>query len=71
MRGREVTPSDGAPLTEAAAAMWIGGAGNVSVITLNGQTVTLTSIPAGTLLPIAASWVKATGTTAVAIVALW
>lgn len=66
-----VIPSDSTPLSEAAAALWVGGAGNVVLVTLNGQTVTLSSVPAGILLPIATSQVKSTNTTATLIVALW
>lgn len=66
-----VTPSDSTPLTHDAQALWIGGAGNVVVITVQGQTVTLSGVAAGTILPIAVSQVKATNTTATLIVALW
>jgi len=50
--------------------LYIGGAGNVTVITRKGQTVLFTAVPLGTVLPIQASHVKSTGTTATAIVAL-
>ncbi|HEY7330151.1 MAG TPA: hypothetical protein VH592_21115 [Gemmataceae bacterium] len=66
-----VTPSDSTPLTEAAAALWVGGAGNLVVITISGQTVTFSAVAAGTLLPISVSSVKSTGTTATLILALW
>jgi hypothetical protein len=66
-----VTPSDTVPLATAAQALWIGGAGSVAVVTISGQTVTLAAVAAGTLLPLACTQVKATGTTATNILALW
>lgn len=47
-------------------ALWVGTAGaggTTTVITAAGQTVTFNSVAAGTLLPIQAATVKATGTT--------
>lgn len=66
-----VTPSDGTALSPLAAALWVGGAGSVTVVTYEGQTVTFNAVAAGTLLPISCQYVKATGTTATLIVALW
>ena len=39
-------------------------AGDVSFVTQGGTTITLTAVPAFTVIPIAASRVRATGTTA-------
>ncbi len=67
-----VTPSDGADLPNVAKALWIGGAGNVSVIAVDdGEAVTITGVPAGAILPIRAKRVRATGTTATNIVNLY
>lgn len=66
-----VTPSDSTDLTNAAAALWVGGAGAVAVITAGGETVTFSAVAAGTLLPVACSRVKSTGTTATLVVALY
>jgi hypothetical protein len=66
-----VTPSDTVDLTDVTRWVWVGGAGNLVVITAAGQTVTITGIAAGTLLPIRVSRVKATLTTATNILALW
>jgi hypothetical protein len=66
-----VTPADSTPLPTAAQALFVGGAGNVALTTINNQSVTFTAVPAGTLLPIACTFVKATGTSATSIVALW
>lgn len=65
-----VTPSDANDLQYASRALWVGGAGNISLITLSGATVTFTGITAGSLLPIRATRVRSTGTTATSILAL-
>lgn len=64
-----VTPSDSAALPYASKRLWIGGAGNVSLVTVGGSAVTYQSVPAGTYLQVRAQQVKATGTTATNIVA--
>lgn len=51
-------------------ALYVGGAGAL-VATINGTDVTFAAVPAGTILPVKASAVKATGTTATSIVALF
>ncbi len=66
-----VVPSDSVPLTVSASALWVGGGGSVAVITLGGQTLTISGIAAGTLIPIAVSQVLLAGTSATLIVALW
>lgn len=69
--GVSVTPDDDNDLTTICRALWIGGAGDVSVILKDDDSaVTLESVPAGTMLSIRAKRVRATGTTASAIVAL-
>lgn len=66
-----VTPHDTNDLATPARALWVGGAGNVSVIANNDTAaVTIVGVAAGTLLPIMASRVRATNTTATSIVAL-
>lgn len=64
-----VTPNDANDLAYVAKRLWVGGAGNVTLITLGGDTVEYASVPAGTYLNVRASRVKATGTTATNIVA--
>ena len=64
-----VTPSDSTVV--AFRSLWIGGAGNVAVMPLNGDTaVTFSTVAAGTLLPIAVRQVMATNTTATLIVGM-
>jgi hypothetical protein len=66
-----VTPSDSADLSNVTEALWIGGAGNVTIIDANGDTTLFSGIPAGTWLPVFAARVKSTNTTATSIVAIW
>lgn len=69
--GVAVTPNDGADLSFNSRALWVGGAGAISVRMVGDSAdVLLSGIPAGTLLPIRVSRVRATGTTATLIVAL-
>lgn len=68
--GAAVTPSDSTVLT-ATRALWVGGAGDVAVEMTGGSVVTLAAVPAGSLLPLRCAKVRATGTTATSIVALW
>lgn len=65
-----VTPSDTVDLIYTPRMLYIGGAGNLSVITTGGQTVSFAAVPVGTILPLRVSRVRATGTTATAILAL-
>ena len=70
-KGAAVTPNDGVDLTFTTRAVWVGGAGNLTVTMSGGGDVTFTGVTAGALLHIRASRVKATGTSATNIVALW
>jgi len=65
-----VTPDDAADLPRVARALYVGGAGNVSLVTLGGTTVTFRALAAGALLPCSATRINATGTTARDLVAL-
>lgn len=68
-----VTPSDTSDSGEFAyvsRALYVGGAGDVVAISPSGASVTFSSVPAGTILPIRAKRIAATGTTATAIVYL-
>jgi len=51
--------------------LYVGGTGNVSVITIGGDQITFNGVPAGTTLPIQVVRLRATGTTATLINALW
>lgn len=65
-----VTPSDSTMIAQVPRALYIGTGGNVSVRMPRGNTVTFTSVPGGTILPVRVSRVNATGTTASNIVAI-
>lgn len=67
-----VTPSNTADLPQPAYALYVGGAGNITLDTVGGQTsVLFTAVPVGTVLALAVKRVRATGTTATALVALY
>ena len=66
-----VTPSDEDEFSFFTRAIYVGGAGDLAVLTMGGQTVTFAAIPVGSLLPVRAKKVLATGTTATDIVRLW
>jgi hypothetical protein len=69
-KGVAVTPSD-TEMTIACRAIFVGGAGNLSLLLMDGTTtLVLTGVVAGTLLPIRARAIKA-ATTATNICALW
>ncbi len=71
--GFAVTPTDGAGVqwtTGPVRSLWVGGAGNVALVGLDGNTVTLSGVAAGTLIPIGALRVNSTNTTATLIVGL-
>jgi hypothetical protein len=67
---KAVTPSDSTDLSNGTCqALWVGTAGNVSVITAAGTTVTITG--ASGLVPLQCSRVRSTSTTASTILALY
>lgn len=69
--GAAVTPNDSTDLATSSRAIWIGTGGDVSLITVDGTTLLLKNVPAGTMLPIRAARIRSTSTTATDIVALW
>src|SRR5437899_1137608 len=73
VRSAAVTPDDNIDLAGGLTlALWIGGAGNVSVILADDSNpVTLTAVPVGTMLSLRVRRVRATNTTATLIVALF
>lgn len=66
-----VTPSDSTDLERKSKGIWVGGDGDLSVIMHNGEQVTFTGVVGGSLLPLAVTRVRSTGTTATGIVALY
>lgn len=69
--GAAVTPNDLTDLTVLPRALYIGQGGAVAVSLAGGQNIVFTGVQGGTILPVRARRVLATGTTATAIVALW
>ena len=65
-----ITPSDTVSLVEAVRAVYVGVGGNLSIVPLNGPAVTLTGVQGGSILPIGAARINATGTTASLLVGL-
>ena len=66
-----VTPNDSTDLDYVTRGIYIGGSGDVVVITKGGDEVTLVNTLAGTYLPIRVSRIKSTGTTATNILGLY
>lgn len=66
-----ITPNDNADLSVFTRVIYVGVAGNISVIPLAGSTpVTFVGVQAGQLLPIRVKRVRSTGTTASSILGL-
>lgn len=65
-----VTPNNSTNLSNVTRALYVGGAGDVAVEMLSGDTVTFSAAPVGTILPIRVNKVLFTGTTATLIIAL-
>lgn len=70
-RGAEVAPSDGKDLDHVTRAIWVGQGGNLTLTLASGANVNLKNVQGGSLLPLRAKAVRATGTSASGIVALW
>lgn len=65
-----ITPSDTANLPRIADSLYVGVAGNVRLIAVDGEDTTFQNLAAGSILPIRALKVWATGTTATGLVGL-
>ena len=65
-----ITPSDSANETEAFRSVYVGGAGNVAIVDLNGDAVTWTAAAAGSILPMRGIRVNSTNTTATNLVGI-
>ena len=72
MDAKAVTPSDTADLPDGPSrALYVGGAGNISLITGGGSTITFSNVNSGYVLPLEVVRVRATGTTATNLVAIY
>jgi hypothetical protein len=66
-----ITPANGADLAVGTRAIYVGGAGNLTVRMSGDQAAAVfIAVPVGTVLPIAVDRVQATGTTATNLVGL-
>jgi hypothetical protein len=68
-RAGAVTPDDNTDLASETRGIYVGVAGNLSVVMIGGDTVTI-PVQAG-LHPLAVSRIRSTGTTATGLVAVW
>jgi len=68
--GFDIIPNDVVDLLEVTRALYVGIAGDVRVTFVSGATVTFGNVNAGTILPVRAVRVHATGTTASSLVGL-
>ena len=66
-----ITTSDTVSLTGITRAVYVGGAGNITAIMSNGDTVLFTAVPVGTVLPIRCTRINATATTATLLIAMY
>ncbi len=66
-----LTTSDDTNLTKEARALYIGGAGDVRLLTRESDDVVFSAVPAGSILPVYTQRVYDTNTTATLIVALY
>jgi len=65
-----VTPDDSTDLSFLPRAIYVGGAGDLTVEMKSGNSVKFSAVPVGTLLPIRVNKVKTTGTSATLILAI-
>jgi hypothetical protein len=63
-RAEVVTPSDAVNLTRPSRQLYVGTAGDVALVTLGGDTLTIPGVPDGSLLNIQATRINATNTNA-------
>ena len=66
-----VTPDDNADLPTLQAALYVGTSGDVTVVDGEGNEVTFQNVRDGSWMPIRVNRVKATGTNATGIVAVY
>ena len=64
-----ITPAD-SDLVRPVRALYVGVSGNITVTNPKGGSVLFSNVPAGSILPVSAIRVSATGTTATGIVGI-
>ena len=68
--GTAVIPSDSVDLATPCRSIYVGTAGNIVLVTISGTTLTFVNVAAGSILPVRASRIRATNTTAGSLIAL-
>jgi hypothetical protein len=70
-RGFAIAPSDATDLVAETRAIYVGVAGDLSVVLSSGDEVTFSGVAGASILPLRISRVKATGTSATQLVGLY
>lgn len=70
-RGFAIVATDASDLVAETRAIYVGSAGDLAAVLSSGDEVTFTGLGGGTLLPVRAKRVKATGTSAGQLVGLY
>ena len=71
-RAVAVTPSDATPLADTPKGLYVGTGGDIAMRGLNDSAdQSWRNVPAGSVLPFRAQYVRATGTTAADLLALY
>ena len=70
-RWLSVTPSDSVDLPAGCRGLYVGTAGNLSLVGSDGTAITFATTDNNTIVPLAPTRVRSTGTTATGIVALY
>jgi hypothetical protein len=66
-----VTPSDSVDFAVTARSLYVGGAGDVTLVTMNGEVVTYYNVPVGSIIPQFCTRVNATATDATYITGMY
>ncbi|MEV8467135.1 hypothetical protein AB0T83_10120 [Fluviibacterium sp. DFM31] len=69
--GIMVAPHDSNPLGHVSRAVYVGVGGDIRAELVSGAQLTFSAVPAGSMLPMRATKILSSGTTASSIVALW
>lgn len=69
--GMNVVPDDSEDLPFVTRAIYVGGAGNLALRLQDGTELVLENVAAGSLLPIRAARVLASGTSATGVAGFW
>lgn len=68
-RAFDITPNDSVDFSYRARALYVGATGDISLVTEGGDTVVFLNVPVG-ILPVTATRVNSTNTTATALIGL-